>query len=1122
MKCARCQHDNEPGAKFCEECAAPFAQTCARCGRPLSPAARFCPECAHPTARSVDPVPRFESPGTYTPRHLAEKILTSKSGLEGERKQVTVMFADLRGSMELLADRDPEDARRLLDPVLEQMMEAVHRYEGTVNQVMGDGIMALFGAPIAHEDHALRACYAALRMQESVRRFAAARADAEDVAIQIRIGLNSGEVVVRAIGSDLRMDYTAVGQTTHLAARMEQLATPGTTLMTRDMLELVDGFVEVVPRGAVRVKGLAAPIAVCELVGASQVRSRLQAVSAARGFTSFVGRDLEIAQLDRALALAGEGHGQAVALVGEPGVGKSRLVHEFVWNLRDRDWLVLEGSAVPLREATPYQLFLDVLRSYFQVEAGDDPRSVRERVEARVLGLDPALAGTLPALWAFLDVLPRDEHWDALDPPQRRQRMLDALRQLLGRVSQSRPLLLLFEDVQWADSGSRAALDVLVESLPGARILLLLTGRQGHDLAWEHHRCFTSLRLDPLSAGSLGALIDVLVGPGTSAAGLRPLLAARTEGNPLFLEETVRTLVDSGVLVGRPGAYALTRPVSTVQVPRTVEAILAARIDLLAPEDKRLLQVAAAIGRDVPFVILEAVADLDEGALHEGLERLRAAEFLHQVRLFPDREYTFKHALTHEVAYLSLLRSSRRTYHLRIAQAIERRAPAVAETQPEVLAHHWDEAGAHDRAVVLWQRAARRALERSAHAEAVRHVTRGLAALDTLPEGDERARRAIALHLLRTNSIAVTRGYAELGDVCATLRELAERAGTDTVTALRLIVPQWMYHTAAGPLTVARTIADRGLALAEEAGDPAWIVLSSLAAAHTLRIVGEFSSALALADRGLGLYVTAEHSPRILRSEEDSGAYLMRDRVASLWPLGYPDQALAQARAAIAHARRLSHPFTLGSALLSAARLHWLAGEPAAARPLIDEGLGLARQYGFALMVSWLLAFRGWALCAGGRLAEGLPILRDSVASLRAASVVVGLPVGMLSIAAALTADGHAGEALAVLDEARALVTASGELEHDSPLARARGEALLRAGDEAGAAREFQAAVEAARRQQARGFELAAATRLAGLLAGQGRREEARALLGDVHATFTEGFGTPHLRAARALLDTLA
>src|SRR5207247_2302379 len=398
MKCPRCQHENEAGAKFCEECAAPLARACAKCGRPLSPTAKFCPECAHPTGPSAVPAPvqRFDSPGSYTPKHLAEKILTSKAALEGERKHVTVLFADLKGSMELLADRDPEDARKILDPVLEHMMEAVHRYEGIVNQVMGDGIMALFGAPIAHEDHAVRACYAALRMQETVTHYGDAMQRSHGVPVQIRVGLNAGAVVVRAIDSSLHMDYTAVGQTTHLAARMEQMAKPGSVLTTGETLRLAEGFVQVKALGPVSVKGLADAVAVLELVGAASTRTRLQAF-AARGLTRVVGRQAEIEAMRQALERAGTSHGQVVAVIGEPGVGKSRLVYEFIRSHHARDWLVLESSAVSYGKATAYLPVRDLLKTYFQLDDRDDGRKVREKLTGKLLTLDATLGPTMPA-----------------------------------------------------------------------------------------------------------------------------------------------------------------------------------------------------------------------------------------------------------------------------------------------------------------------------------------------------------------------------------------------------------------------------------------------------------------------------------------------------------------------------------------------------------------------------------------------------------------------------------------------------------------------------------------------------------------------------------------------------
>jgi class 3 adenylate cyclase len=612
MQCPRCQAENRHGRRFCAECGAPLASSCSSCGFSNEPGEKYCGGCG---LSLTSPRPTFEprssSVQSHTPSYLAAKILTSKSALEGERKQVTVLFADLKGSMELLADRDPEEARKLLDPVLDRMMEAVHRYEGTVNQVMGDGIMALFGAPIAHEDHAVRASYAALHMQAAIGRYAEELRRCQGVDVQIRAGLNSGEVVVRSIGSDLHMDYTAVGQTTHLAARMEQLARPGTTLLTSATLRLVEGYVEVKALGPVPVKGLQEPIEVYELLRAGAARSRLQA-SIIRGLTRFVGRDTELGQLHQALTRAAAGHGQIVAGVGEPGVGKSRLFFEFTHSHRTHGWLLLESHSVSYGKATPYLPLIDLLKTYFGVEGRDDARKVREKVTGKLLTLDRALEPTLPAFLTLLEVPIEELPWQALDPQQRRQRLLEAIKRLLLRESLVQPVLLVFEDLHWIDAETQALLDSLVESLPTARLLLLVNYRPEYQHGWGSKTYYTQLRLDPLPPESAEELLQGLLGEDASLTPLKRVLIERTQGNPFFLEETVWTLVETQALLGELGTYRLARALPSIQVPATVQAVLAARIDRLPPEEKRVLQTAAIIGTEVPWPLLRAIAEVPE------------------------------------------------------------------------------------------------------------------------------------------------------------------------------------------------------------------------------------------------------------------------------------------------------------------------------------------------------------------------------------------------------------------------------------------------------------------------------------------------------------------------------
>ena len=650
-------------------------------------------------------------PERYTPKHLAEKILTSKTALEGERKQVTVLFADLKGSMELLADRDPEDARKLLDPVLEHMMDAVHRYEGTVNQVMGDGIMALFGAPLAHEDHAVRACYAALRMQELVMRYAEEARRAHGVNVQIRVGLNSGEVVVRSIGSDLHMDYTAVGQTTHLAGRMEQLASPGSILLTpihpgaRRGLRRGQGARSRAGQGARRARGGLRDDGGGPGADPSPGGAR-------RGLTRFVGRDPELEQLRRAQQLAGDGHGQVVAVVGEAGVGKSRLVHEFSHSHRLQGWRVLESASVSYGKATSYLPVIDLLKGYFKIQDRDDLREIREKVTGKLLTLDRTLEPTLPGLLALLDVPVDDAAWQTLAPAARRQRTLDAVKRLLLRESREQPLLVIFEDLHWIDSETQALLDGLVESLGSARLLLLVDYRPEYQHAWGSKTSYGQLRLDALPAESAGALLDALLGEDPGLAPLKQLLVKR--GNPFFLEETVRTLVETKALAGERGRYRLTHPVQAIQVPPTVQVMLAARIDRLLPEDKRLLQTASVIGKDVPFALLQAIADLPDEALRRGLDHLRAAEFLYETGLYPNPEYSFTHALTQDVTYGGLLQERRHELHARIVEAIETLHADRLGEHIERLAHHAGRAQLREKAVDYLRQAGLKAAARSA------------------------------------------------------------------------------------------------------------------------------------------------------------------------------------------------------------------------------------------------------------------------------------------------------------------------------------------------------------------------------------------------------------------------
>jgi DNA-binding SARP family transcriptional activator len=944
--------------------------------------------------------------------------------LESERKQVTVLFADLKGSIQLLADRDPEDARKLLDPVLERMMEAVRRYEGTVNQVMGDGIMALFGAPLAQEDHAVRACFAALRMQELVKQYAEETRDRHGVNVQIQVGLDSGEVVVRAIGSDLHLDYTAVGQTTHLAAGIEQLASPGSILLTRSTLELVEGYVSVKPLGPMSLEGLAEPVEVYELTGAGFARTHLQAATR-RGLTRFVGRDAELAQLRRAQQLASARHGQIVAIVGEPGVGKSRLVHEFIQSQDLQGWRILEGDALSYGKATSYMPVIDLLKSFFKVQDRAELREIREKVTSGLQALG-VLEPTLPALLALLDAPSDDSAWQALSPGQRRQQILDAVRRVLLRKAREQPLAVILEDLHWIDSETQAVLDTLVDSLASARLLLLVSYRPEYQHTWGSKTSYSQIRLDTLPVASAGELLNALLGDDAGLAPLKQLLVRR--GNPAFLEETVRTLVETKTLVGERGQYRLTRPVQAIQVPPTVQAMLAARIDQLPPDNKRLLQVASVIGsKNVPFTLLHAIAELPEETLRGGLKSLQSAELLYETGLYPDLEYSFKHALTHEVTYGGLLRERRRALHGRIVDAIERLHQDRLGGEVERLAHHAVRGELREKAVHYLLQAGRKAAARSALPDALRWFEQALGALEELPE------RLATLHQGFEIRLELWLVMIQLGEVRPALERLREAGALadkldDERQRGRVFATVTNLHSLLGELDEALVTGNRTLEIAERLGDLRLRILgtSYLEQAHYFR--GEYGRAVELATSNLAVlpaewiyeYFGANAPPSV-----NDRCWL----VVSLAQLGRFAEAAEHVAEAIRLAEPTQHATTVGLTYRAAGMLHLIKGDWAQARSLSEHGFAVFKTGNVAIQLPSALAASAWALAQLGEANEALNQigLAEQVIARFATTGIVG------HLAWSYQALGRAALRLGRLDEARRLADRAVEFSPRHP-----------------------------------------------------------------------------------------
>ena len=990
MNCPKCRHENALKAKFCEECAAPLGRACVNCGIHVSSTAKFCSECGHPLPPVADITSRFASPKSYTPRHLAEKILTSRSALEGERKQVTVLFADIKGSMELLVDRDPEVAQMLLfDPVLDRMIEAVHRYEGTVHRVMGDGIMALFGAPLAVEDHAVRACYAGLTMQESVYRYADEVQRSHGIQVAIRVGLNSGEIVVTAIGNDLHMDYTVVGQTAHLASRMEQMAKPGSVLTTADTVRLAAGYVAIEPLGPVPVKGLADPVQIYEVTGAGTARTRLEA-AAGHGLTRFVGRDVEFVQLLAAQQLAAQGRGQVVAIIGEAGVGKSRLVYEFLHSQPTADWLVLESSSASYGRATPYLPVIELLRRYFKITDPDNTELIHQKISDRILILDPALQDSLPPLLDLFDSLDHEHQFRSVDPILHRQQTYQAVTRLLLSETRVQPVVAVVEDLHWNDALSLGLLKQLVAGAQNSRLLLIVTHRSDYREEWRNQPNYHQLRLDPLTTDSLDELFQALLGSDSSLFALKSFLAGRASGNPFFVEEIVRSLVDAGVLDGVRGRYRLARPFSSSGVPPTVRSVLAARIDALPAAEKRLLEEAAVIGHDVPFATLHVICGLAEEKLRSLLDNLQAAEFLYATQIFPDLQYAFKHSLTHDVTYGGLLHERRRDIHARVVDAIEELYVDRLGEHVERLAHHTVQSGLQEKAVHYLRQAAGKAAARSALSDARAWFEEALGTLKGTPESQVALEQAFEIRLeLRP----VLRQLGEGRQMVEYLREaeaLAERLGDDRRLG-QVCAFMTTMQSSLGKLDEALATGARALEIAQRLEDLRLRIVATTYLDQAYHYRGDYEHVVACARDSLAELPADwihEHMGMSLSASVAGRVWL----IMSLGELGrFADAARYEAET-IRLAEETQHAFTVCWAQFAASMLHLLKGDWAEARSLIEHWLGMLRIGNVAIQLPWAVAASAWTLAQIGEAGEAWTQVQESEQLLdrQAATEIVG------------------------------------------------------------------------------------------------------------------------------------
>jgi len=1120
MRCSKCGSDNPTGKRFCGDCGAPLTNGCPKCGAQNPPGKHFCGDCGTALA-AVNATAQSRAPSLTATEIAISAEQTTATVPEGERKTVTALFADIKGSMELMEDLDPEEARTVLDPALKLMIDAVHHYDGYIVQSTGDGIFALFGAPVAHEDHPQRALYAALRLQEQLGRYSNQLRGEGRLPLQARVGLNTGEVVVRSLETgEGHTEYTPIGHSTSLAARMQLLAPVGSIAVTDAARKLCEGYFTFKPLGPTVVKGVKEPVEVFEVTGLGPLRTRLQR-SASRGFTKFVGREHEMAALQHAAHLAQGCHGQVVAAMAEPGVGKSRLFHEFKL-ISQSGWMTLEAFSVSYGKASAYLPVLELLRDYFRINATDDLRIRREKVTGRILALDRGLEDTLPYLFALLGSNEGDDPLAQMDAQMRRRRTHESIKRILLRESLNQPLMVVFEDLHWIDNETQSLLNLLVDSVGTARILLLVNYRPEYRHEWVSRTYYSQLRLDPLGRESAEEMLNSLLGDGAELAPLKRLIIERTEGNPFFMEETVQVLLDEGALV-RNGAIKLIQPLRDLRIPATVQAILSSRIDRLPASAKELLQTLAVIGKEQSLDMIRAVTRKSDEQLEPILSSLQLGEFVYEQPSLGGVEYTFKHALTQEVAYNSLLAMRRRHLHDQTARALEALYPERLEDHYAELAHHYLLGDDARRAFHYARLAVEQAAARGAYSEASNLIEAALKLVDVLPEDEESLRTELAIRSIESVLTFVLFGASshqrEL--TIRRMRELGERLGTrDQLVAGQIHLSNLYFTRGEGLRGI--EVAGRALELVEGTKDADLLANAHLSYGLLAGTCGRLREAVAHVDQAL------DHCTRARTTTSFMGilyASVIRCHWAhALHLLGRVREAAKLVADGLQHAREANHLWSLGHALAGGAG--WLTDlrrEADAALARGAELITLAEENGFAEWLAWGHFIHGRALFDLGHFAEGLAEMEIGIAGCERLGNVPRLQYLIAQHAEATARIGRVEEALTGLNEALAHVERTGEQVDYAEMLRLKGEVLLMRDRSATAVAEhcFRRALEVAHAQEAKWWELRTSVSLARLLRDSNGREEAHTLLSEIYNWFTEGFELPDLKEARALLDEL-
>jgi class 3 adenylate cyclase/predicted ATPase len=1022
----------------------------------------------------------------------------------------------------LMRGLDPEEARAIVDPALKLMIDAVHRYDGYVVQSTGDGIFALFGAPVAREDHPQRSLYTAMRMQDEIRRYSdRLRADGRR-PIQIRAGVNTGEVVVRTIRTGVGLtEYTPIGHTVNLASRLQTLANAGSTVISDSTRKLVEGYFALRPLGPAQLKGISEPVNAHEVVGLGPLRTRLQR-SAGRGLSKFVGRAREKEVLQHAAARAQAGSGQIVAVVADPGVGKSRLFFEFKAEVQS-EWTVLEAFAISHGKGSAYLPVVELLHNYFEIAGGDTASVRRQKVAAKIAGLDPDLETSLSYLHALLEIADDKDRLAGMDAQLRKSRTLEAVAGLFLAEAARRPLILMIEDLHWLDDESLALLDRIVDMIGNSRMLLLVNYRPEYAHRWGDKSCCSRLRLESLAGGSAGEMLSAILGHDQALIPLKTLIIETTGGVPFFMEETVLALFDEGALKQQDDGVKLVRPLGSLRIPPTVQAILAARIDRLHNDEKNLLQTLAVLGREFVLSLARAVAGKSEDELERLIAKLELGDFVYEQPSIADIEYTFKHGLTQEVAYNSVLLERRKQLHEHAGHAIEAIYAASLDDHLVELAHHFSRSGNQTKSVEYLHLAGTQAMSRGALPQAIRDFESALALLKTFPDGAERD--AMELQLLGPLGTAyiAARGYAapEVGPVFIQARELCERIGQGP-QLFAIVWGNFAWHVVRGEMGLSMDLAREAMALAERFDDPGIWMEALFLLGVTLFYRGDFVGALSQYEKALSQYDDRERT-RLWASRvgEDAGITHRCYLALTLWHLGYPEHALMAVRETRELARSIGHPFSLAYAQHHASWLYHQLRLPAETKAAAEEGLHTTSEQGFAMFHATATLYQAAGVLLEGRPSDALPLLTAGLAAYQATGAGLALPYYLSLLADAYLQAGRLGDAGVVLDEALSIAERTDELCQKAELYRLKGELALLTDDTGAAEEYFRRAIATAQRQSSKAWELRASVSLAELYKDQGRHDEARFVLSKIYGWFTEGFDTPDLKAAKALLDEL-